>query len=173
MPPTRPITGTLRGAFFTRKAGESGGERPWTAWAFGNGTNRARLRLSPYMMQTRFWFRKGKTENPFWRDSGRLEDLQRRRSDQVLDSRPILLHVGSNEMGLQERQIDPFLDDCDDVRPRRRLGGNTADNVHSRAVFETSRFGPHFRDHCPKLLQKGFALSVNDLDRRDHVNHSR
>src|ERR1041385_8123495 len=34
---------------------------------FGNGTNRARLRLSPYMMQTRFWFRKGKRENPVWR----------------------------------------------------------------------------------------------------------
>ena len=24
----------------------------------------ARLRLPPYMMQSRFWFRKGKTENP-------------------------------------------------------------------------------------------------------------
>src|SRR5262249_36209537 len=146
MPPTRPITGTLRGAFFKRKAGESGGERPWTAWAFGNGTNRARLRLSPYMMQTRFWFRKGKTEKPFWRGSGRLEDVQRRRSDQMLDSRPIFLHVGSNEMGFQGREIAPFLDERDDIRTRSRLSGNAGDSVYSWAVFQAARLGPHLRD---------------------------
>src|SRR5262245_9620765 len=105
--------------------------------------------------------------------SGRIEHLQRRRLDQVLHSRPILLHAGSNEMGLERRQIAPFLDDREDIRTWSRLSGNTADSVYRRAVFQTPRFGPHFRDQSPKFLQKRFASAIGKFNRRDHVNHVR
>src|SRR6266478_6812386 len=84
---------------------ESGGERPWTAWAFEERNIARPAAVVTLYDADRFLVSQGQNGKTVPAESGRLQDLQRRRLDQVFDARPIFLHVGSDKVGLQRRQI--------------------------------------------------------------------
>ncbi len=102
----------------------------------------------------------------------RLEHLQRRLDDQILDARAVGGHVRGGQVRHERRQVAPLLDDDHHVVPQRGLGDQAREHIHRGAVFETAILGLHGWDDLLKFAKKSCSDPGMELYGRQDVNHS-